>query len=288
MSLIFERARKPFWVIAGILLLIGVALFDYWSGREISLALFYLLPIGLFAWAVNNRAGIIAAIVCAVITAIINILTGVSYSNNLIHIWNGLIRLGLFISPVLLLKVLEQEQKQSRTDYLTEVLNSRYFNELLQREIDRSRRYMHPFTVAFIDTDNFKTINDTFGHLYGDSALQAIAEGLQRNLRRTDFVARVGGDEFAVLLPETDEKAAQHAITQMVKKTVTDLRNKKYPITFSVGVLTLNAPHVSADDILGMTDRLMYMVKNSGKNNIHFEIFSEELLDKQPAPPAAS
>ncbi len=287
MSALFEKARKPFFCIVGIALLAGIAVFDYWSGREISLALFYLIPIGLFAWAVTNRAGILAAIACAVITSIINILTGVHYSNNLIHIWNGLIRLGLFLSPVLLLKILEQERKQSRTDYLTGVLNSRYFNELLQREIERSRRYMHPFTVAFIDTDNFKAINDTFGHLYGDSALQAIAEGLQKNLRQTDFVARVGGDEFAVLLPETDEHAARTAIGHMTRKALNGLHAKKYPVTFSVGVLTLNAPSLTADDILGMTDQLMYMVKNSGKNNIHFEIHSDKITDNQPAPPIA-
>lgn len=283
----FKKTRKPFWVIAGIFLLIGIAFFDYLSGREISIALFYLIPIGLFAWSVSNQAGIIVAVVCAVIASFINILIGVSYSNNLIHVWNGFIRLGLFLFPVLLLKILEQERKQSRTDYLTGVLNSRYFNELLQREIDRSRRYMRPFTVAFIDTDNFKTINDTFGHLYGDSALQAIAEGIQKNLRRTDFVARVGGDEFAVLLPETDESAARSAISHMVKKAVNDLQTKKYPITFSIGVLTLNAPHLTADEILGMTDRLMYLVKNSGKNDAHFEVFSGKVMDNQPARPPA-
>jgi diguanylate cyclase (GGDEF)-like protein len=280
----FNKPRKVVWIPAGILILSLIAVLDYWSGRELSLALFYLIPIAFFTWIFGKRAGIVTAFSSSMLGMIINILTGITYSNNLIHFWNALIRFGLFLLPVLLLHTLEQEKKQSRTDFLTGVFNHRYFNELLQREVERSKRYRRPFTVAFLDTDNFKTINDTFGHLFGDTALQAIANGIKKNLRKTDFVARVGGDEFAILLPETDEAAAHIAISHMKKKALDELNAKKFPVTFSIGVLTLFAPELSADEILGMTDEIMYLVKNNGKDNIRHQTYVDEKTSA-PTPP---
>jgi diguanylate cyclase (GGDEF)-like protein len=178
--------------------------------------------------------------------------------------------------PAWMLRSLEQERIHARTDFLTGAINNRYFNDLLEREIERSIRYNHPFTIAFIDMDNFKTINDTFGHLYGDKMLRTIAENMKIHLRKTDVIARVGGDEFSILLPEANEKDARIAMSNLFGKIAEEMTTKKWPLTFSVGVLTLSAPTISADKILGIVDKMMYVVKNNGKNNIKYATYTNE------------
>jgi diguanylate cyclase (GGDEF)-like protein len=143
-------------------------------------------------------------------------------------------------------------------------------------EINRSVRYKRPFTLAFIDVDNFKTINDTFGHTTGDIVLRAIAMSIKTHLRRTDIVARVGGDEFVVLMPETNAQIAPVAISNMQRALVNEMNESGWSVTFSIGVLTLSDTSLSVDEMLGRADQLMYVVKNSGKNNIQYAIHPAE------------
>jgi diguanylate cyclase (GGDEF)-like protein len=126
--------------------------------------------------------------------------------------------------------------------------------------------------VAFVDVDNFKVINDKFGHTTGDRVLGIIAEAMQRHLRRTDIVGRVGGDEFAILLPEVNEEAAQVVIPKMHRRLLDEIWLNNWPVTFSIGVITFLEPPASVDHVLSMADRLMYTVKDKGKNDIHYAI----------------
>lgn len=264
-----EKSNKPLWLAAGLFLLGGVAVGDYITGAELSFSLFYLLPIALISLTFSGTAGIAIAFLSAAIWLFLEVMTTTA-TNTYVYLWNAIIRLGFFLLPALLLKVIEQEKYHARTDFLTGAVNRFYFNELMGREIDRSCRYHHPFTIAFMDLDNFKTINDTFGHSFGDDLLRTIAQNMKKNLRKTDSIARVGGDEFVILLPETNSDSAQHAIRNLFRKLTDELQSKKWPVTFSVGVLTLTAPTISTDKIFGIVDRMMYSVKNSGKNDIKF------------------
>ncbi|MBL8103744.1 MAG: GGDEF domain-containing protein [Anaerolineales bacterium] len=268
-ALNLEKIGKPFWVILGLLLLLIVSTLDYVTGTELSFSLFYLIPIILFAWSINGTAGIIIASVSAGIWFVIELISGPEVSL-FVNFWNAIIRLGFFLVPVLLIRNLEHEKEHARTDFLTGAMNTRSFHDVTQSEIDRSVRYQRPFTVAFIDIDNFKTVNDTFGHAFGDMVLRVIAQSIKRNLRKTDTIARVGGDEFALLLPETDTDTARIAISKMQKRLQEEMTTKKWPVTFSIGVISLNAPQLSVDDILGLADKLMYSVKNYGKDNIKY------------------
>jgi diguanylate cyclase (GGDEF)-like protein len=189
--------------------------------------------------------------------------------------WNATARLGFFMLPVFMIRLnraLQREQELARTDFLTGVLNARFFHELAQMESNRSVRYKRPFTIAFIDVDNFKSINDTFGHTTGDIVLRTIAMNIKTHLRRTDIVARVGGDEFVVLLPETNAQTAPVVISNMQRALLNEMNVNGWSITFSIGVLTLTDPRLSVDNMIGRADRLMYIVKNSGKNNIQYAI----------------
>ncbi len=265
-----ESIGKPFWVILAVILLGGVAALDFITGAELSFSIFYLIPIALFTWAVDGKVGIAAAFISAGIWLFIEIISSSDYSSAFVYFWNAVIRLGFFLLPVLLLRNLEQERRLARTDFLTGATNNRQFRDQTQREIDRSARYRHPFTVVFIDIDNFKLINDTFGHTFGDKVLKAIVENIKSNLRKTDVIARMGGDEFALLLPEVNPENARTAISKMRQKLQEEMLNNKWPITFSIGVVSVITPDLAVDEVISIADKMMYSVKNYGKDNIKY------------------
>ena len=274
-----DRVNKPVWIGLGFALLGGVAYLDYATGLELSFSLFYLIPISLLAWTVSERFGLVVAFISAVIWQMVEILSGVRYSSLFPYVWNSIIRLGFFFLPVLIIRLnraMEHEKALARTDFLTGALNTRFFREMAQMEINRSFRYQRHFTLAFIDVDNFKNINDTFGHTEGDTVLRTIASKIKSHLRKTDTIARVGGDEFVVLLPETDAQTAPVVISNMQRALLKGMAENGWAVTFSIGVLTLTAPQISVDEMLGRADQLMYVVKNGGKNNIRYATYPEK------------
>ena len=276
-----KKVSKTVWIVLGVLLLSMVAFLDYITGVEFSFSLFYLLPITLISWAISERLGLVFAILGSCVWIAVDIWSGNSNrtSNLFAYMWNATARLGFFLLPVFMIRLnraLQREQELARTDFLTGVLNARFFHELAQMEINRSLRYKRPFTIAFIDVDNFKTINDTFGHTEGDTVLRAIAMNIKAHLRKTDLVARVGGDEFVVLLPETNAQIAPVVMSNMQRALLNEMNESGWSVTFSIGVLTLSDPSLSVDGMLGRADQLMYIVKNSGKNNIQYAIHPTE------------
>ena len=280
---ILQRVSKPIWLGVGFLLLGFVAFLDYTTGTEFSFSLFYLLPISLISWTISERLGLVFAILGSCVWIAVDVLLGNSDRtiNLFAYLWNATARLGFFLLPVFMIRLnraLQHEQELARTDFLTGALNTRFFHEMAQMEINRSARYKRTFTLAFIDVDNFKTINDTFGHMTGDTVLRTIATKIKDHLRKTDIVARVGGDEFAILLPETNKQTAPIAISNMQKALVKEMDENGWAVTFSIGVLTLTAPKISVDEMLGRADQLMYVVKNGSKNDIHYASHPEESI----------
>ena len=241
-----ENRGKSYWAIMGVILLALVGLLDYRTGYEISFSLFYLLPISSVVWFAGKRLGVTAAIVSALMELSIEVFSGKNYSQPVFFLWNAAIRFGFYIIVTLLLAELklsrEHDKDLIRTDYVTGATSTRFFYDLLQKEINLFQRYNHPFTVAYIDIDNFKAINDQFGHSTGDIVLRNVVTFAKNGLRKTDVVARVGGDELAILLPETDEKAAQIVISKIKKKLLGEMRRSKWPVTLSIGIMTLDLP----------------------------------------------
>jgi diguanylate cyclase (GGDEF)-like protein len=276
-----KKVSKTVWIVLGVFLLSMVAFLDYITGVEFSFSLFYLLPITLISWAISERLGLIFAFLGSCVWVAVDIWSGNSdrTSNLFAYMWNATARLGFFLLPVFMIRLnraLQHEKELARTDFLTGVLNARFFHELAQMEINRSVRYKRPFTIAFIDVDNFKTINDTFGHTEGDTVLRAIAMNIKAHLRKTDLIARVGGDEFVILLPETNAQTAPLVMSNMQRELLKGMSENGWAVTFSIGALTLNVPQLSVDEMLGRADQLMYTVKNNGKNNIQYAIHPTE------------
>jgi diguanylate cyclase (GGDEF)-like protein len=152
-------------------------------------------------------------------------------------------------------------------DQLTNVLNARAFADRLSQELDRNRRYPRPLALLYMDLDNFKVINDTHGHQTGDAVLRLVADAMRSSVRQADVVGRLGGDEFGVLMPETDAELADAA----AKRLVAGLRNvfRGTPnVTASIGVVSCAATDASTDDLLRRADQAMYDAKRLGKDRV--------------------
>lgn len=251
-----------------------LGLLDYATGNELTLSLFYLLPIVLVTWAVDRRTGLFMSFISGLTLLSAEIAAGQSYSHPIFHFLNTLVRTSFYVVVVYLLAELQksrrEEQLAARTDYVTGAVNARYFNELLQMEISRIRRYPHPITLVYVDVDNFKLVNDLFGHKIGDEVLRCIATELKSQLRITDTVARLGGDEFVMLLPSTRQPEARGVVSKVYSNLTETMMRKNWPVTFSMGVVTCEFSPYSAEQLVNMADELMYEVKNSTKNNIRF------------------
>jgi two-component system, cell cycle response regulator len=156
-------------------------------------------------------------------------------------------------------------------DALTQTHNRRYFNEALEREFNRSVRYRRALSLVLFDIDHFKQINDTYGHVAGDSVLRQLAMVVKPRLREQDVLARVGGEEFAVLLPEVDLVGARVA-GEKVRKLVEGARflvdNKKFGCTVSVGITTFDAGIASSGALYELADKNLYAAKNAGRNRV--------------------
>jgi diguanylate cyclase (GGDEF)-like protein len=168
---------------------------------------------------------------------------------------------------------MQRAESLSVTDDLTQLYNSRYLSQVLRRESKRASRNGRPLSMLFIDLDGFKRINDTYGHLLGSSALVEAAAVIRVSARETDVVARFGGDEFAVVLPDTGSEGAI-AVGERIRDKIAAhrfLRREGLDVglTVSIGVATLPDMAVSADQLLRSADEAMYHVKDRGKNGIH-------------------
>ena len=273
-----EKWSKSLWLLIGFVLILGLGLLDFLTGYEFSFSLFYLLPISLVVWFAGRLLGVAASIASAVAWLLADILSGNHYSSPIIYFWNTAIRFGFFLIVTLLLaalkKALEREKVVSRTDRLTGAASVDFFYELFQAEIYRFQRNQHPFTLVYIDLDNFKAVNDQFGHSVGDMVLRSVVSQSRNVLRKTDIVARLGGDEFAILFPETDQKTAQALIPRIQQGLLAEMKKSNWPVTFSIGAITFLATPGTINDLIKMADDLMYTVKNDGKNAIGYSVYS--------------
>ena len=272
-----ENRGSLFWTIVSVILVGLLGIVDYLTGYEISFSLFYLAPVALATSYVSFGLGLMISILSAVTWLIAEIAAGKEYTQAIIYIWNTLIRFGFFIIVTYLIselrKVHEAQRILARTDYVSGAMNARSFNELVEMEIGRSRRYEHPFTVAYIDLDNFKAVNDNLGHDVGDEAIRFVASELKTHLRGTDIVARLGGDEFALLLIATGQPEAQLIITRLHARLIERMQRKNWPVTLSIGVVICGIAPPSAEKLMKMADELMYTVKNTTKNDVRFATY---------------
>lgn len=272
----FENRSSLFWGLVGFTLTITMGYLDYITGYEYSFSFFYLVPVSLAAWYGKVQVSLLISATSALTWLMADIASGNLYSAPIIAIWNACMRLGFFVVVALLLSrlrtALQVAQNLSRIDYNTNAISPRYFYELAEAEISRSQRTSHPLSMAYIDLDNFKAINDQLGHSTGDLVLRQVTRTVRAYTRHNDIFARLGGDEFALLLPECDPFAVQIAIGRIFSHLNSEMQKNQWPVTFSIGVVTFSDIPISVDEMVRLADEAMYTVKNGAKNGIHYAL----------------
>jgi diguanylate cyclase (GGDEF)-like protein len=277
-------ARNAIATTAGLLaLVVGIGFVDYETGPELGFSLFYLIPIVLASWGIGRGSGIAVALTAAASWLAAD-LAWAEADLASISLWNGLTRLVIYTTISLLVWLVREdrdrldalnrqlnlalgaETRLARTDPLTDLANSRHFFEHLELDLRAARG---PRCVAVIDIDNFKHVNDAHGHQAGDELLRRVASDLSEIVRGSDVAARMGGDEFAILLRGVEpEGAATIAarIGERVRAAASDFPDTG--IGASIGIAWFSSPPSDADQVLRVADAAMYEAKKAGKGSV--------------------
>lgn len=276
-KMIADLSPARVWAVtvAGIAI-IGVV--DWASGVELRVFPLYFAPISFAAW---HRGWSGAVVVAALATAswfASNFLAGRTFSTMSVWMMNTLVQgvsfafVGLLIAT--LRTALIRERDIGRIDPVTAVANSRAFYEQGATLLALCRRKRHPVTVAYVDLDHFKAVNDRLGHAAGDELLRRVATLLQRSVRPSDLFARLGGDEFALLLPESNPEEAA-AVLERLRRIVTEaLASGEPPVTASVGAVTFTTAPETVEEMVREADSRMYAAKRRGRNRVQLEVVS--------------
>ncbi|HXY69457.1 MAG TPA: GGDEF domain-containing protein [Gemmatimonadales bacterium] len=256
-------------------LLLVLAAVDYAIGYEIPIMVVYLIPVFLATWNVGRTPGMILAVASAALSVGGDVAYGAHYRSWIIPWTMALLWAVLFVVFVLVLtelkRALEREQELARLDALTTVNNRRHFEELAAQELARAKRGGRPLTVAYVDLDNFKQVNDRLGHGAGDVLLQAVAATMQHRLRITDALGRMGGDEFAICLPETGVAAARTVLDDLRHQVLAALPENCRFVTISIGAVTFIKPPMTVVELLHRADQVLYAAKRDGKDQLKVE-----------------
>jgi diguanylate cyclase (GGDEF)-like protein len=270
-----HTTSRPLLWAATLSLSVWLGLIDYLSGWEISFSILYFVPVSIAAWKISKRAGIFLSVFCAFIWYGADLATHPPYSHPAIPVWNASVRMGFLLILGLQLSVikrsLDREKWLSQRDPLTGAWNSRAFHEKLESELTRSRRYRRPLSLAYLDLDGFKTVNDRLGHRAGDVLLLRVAGVLAEHVRQTDVLARLGGDEFAILFVETGARESEVAMSNVRSALRRAMAGTVPPVTFSVGLVTTIAPSGGAESLIQRADQLMYAAKREGPDHVRHE-----------------
>jgi diguanylate cyclase (GGDEF)-like protein len=179
-------------------------------------------------------------------------------------------------------RLFERERQTARIDHLTGVKNRQGFHEVLESEVARHLRNGASFCLAYIDCDDFKGVNDRFGHSEGDRLLEAVGHVAAASVRRSDTVGRIGGDEFAVIFPETDQTEMPAIEAKLRAALVTITRPRPWwSVTFSMGFATFKTMPASADAAMAFVDQLMYRAKRSGKAQTISAAFDDSAIPSE-------
>ena len=246
-------------------------------GETVNIAPLYLFPPLLSSWYGSKTTGLLSALLSALVFVSIE----AAFSRVSLAFYELLLLSAPYLIAYLLLAVLilnfrnvhRIEVLAADTDNLTGVHSARSFYAELANEMLRSKRYDHVFSLAYIDIDNFKNINDSLGHTSGDRLLQEVADCLISSLRATDVIARLGGDEYACLLPETDQEEAKSAFLKAADLLTKRMKKHKWDVSFSMGVVTFENLPEDIKEAIDITDTLMYSVKNADKDNVAYQVY---------------
>jgi diguanylate cyclase (GGDEF)-like protein len=265
-----KNYSKPLLVVSSFVLALVIGIIRYLTGPEWALSALYLFLIILVTWKVGTGTGILISFTSAISWLIADLMMINSFSNPLIPYLNETLRLVVFLILTYIISILkisiDKHKELSRTDHLTGIANRRAFIDLANLELNKARRYQVPISILYMDIDNFKFINDHFGHHIGDRLLCSVAKTIKDHIRAIDVTARFGGDEFGILLAETGSGEAALVAGKLKEKLEELAQQYRWPVTFSTGVVTFERIPASVDELIDAADAQMYLAKQNGKN----------------------
>ena len=273
--------RRPLILLAALNITIfaAVTALRFLTPAEIYVAVVFLVPVSFGAWFISSAAGWLFAFASTAVLMIFDWNHHNGYQPAELYL-NTLLHLGMFSFFVFIfteVRILyRREQALSLRDSLTGLLNRRALVSTVAMESRRIQRHNKPLTLAYVDLDDFKQVNDNFGHDVGDVLLRELAQAMKKNVRSTDYVARLGGDEFVIVLPETDAAAARSVMIKLNEKLLQEARTAKHPVTFSIGAVTFEVSLATASDMIRACDETMYVAKQQGKNKIEYRTIGAE------------
>jgi diguanylate cyclase (GGDEF)-like protein len=248
---------------------------DYAVGSELSFSIFYLLPVTFAVMANGLVVGLVVSAVSAAVWLVADITAGAIYSSAFIPVWNAIVRLGYFTLHCFLIgrlmDMIAAVRDLSLNDPLTKAANWRFFEEYANKAIKSAIRERRPLTLAFLDLDNFKALNDRLGHAVGDEALLLLAKTIRADIRPEDMLARLGGDEFVLLLPGAEFEAADVVLRRLHEAVTKEMAARGWGVTASVGAVTFTTLSSTIGTLLARADELMYEVKRNGKNALRHQ-----------------
>jgi diguanylate cyclase (GGDEF)-like protein len=274
------------FLLMGGLLLVGlVGLFDYLTGPHLSFSLFYLIPVVACAWWGGYPHGIFVALAGAVVWHCVDLLEDPSLPAAA-GVWNGVVRFGTLVLASSVVARLHagvlRERRLARTDPLTGAANARTFYEAVAAEAERACRASQPLTLAYLDLDDFKQLNDRLGHAAGDKALLHVVQTIHLHLGGTGLLARLGGDEFALLLPGLGAKGAEEFLARLQELLADAMASCGWPVSMSVGAITFLRPLFDVDQMIQRVDVLMYGAKRKGKGRVEHAVVRDGSLPAEP------
>ncbi len=265
-------------VAMAVLGVIALGFVDYATGTQVRVFPLYFIPVSAAAWWAGRPAALSIAFSSAVAWFASNYLAGQRISPWIEGI-NFFMQLGSFSLVGLLIAGLRsahrRERARSHADPLTGLLNGRGIFDEAPRSLALAHRHRLPMTVAFLDLDNFKRVNDTLGHAAGDEVLRTAALTLREELRGGDFAARLGGDEFLLLLPQTDEVGARRVLERVHGRLQEQLRSTCPVAGASMGAVVYLRPPDDLEAVVKRADAVMYSVKTSGRGRVIIEVEAE-------------
>ena len=276
LNILDKRAPRLIWILS-VAAIVFISFVILLCKNTVDLRVLLVLPVLLASWYGGSKSGALIAILTTIIFWVINSVLVSSNLSNTSPIYDSLVALFafLFISIIVtnFRKVHGVEVVAADTDTLTGLSSSRRTFTDLENEMLRSQRYGHTLSLAYIDVDNFKNINDTLGHLVGDELLKQLSKSLLRSLRSTDTAGRIGGDEFLCVLPETGQVEARSAIMKVEKYLKESMEKHNWNVSFSIGVVTFDKLPDDVAQAVKLADDLMYKVKNDHKNGISYRVW---------------
>jgi diguanylate cyclase (GGDEF)-like protein len=267
--------------ISAAVLMGAIFLLDHLLSGQIMVGIYFFIPVALVSWTGGLMWGILFSLLSTVMLISVDFYVGAPVASHLYLYSSTFGFLIVFLGVAYLASRFGEDhtklQRISREDSLTGIMNRVGFYEALNMEIRRQIRFGHPYTLTIVSCDNLKRINDELGYMEGNDLLISVARSLELNTRSTDFVARLGNDEFALLFPLIMTNEAKIVLEKLKHKLDETMHEHHWDITFSIGAIAFDKSSGSVGQVLNLVDNLVHEIKLAGKNNIRMTSYSNTL-----------